>query len=84
MDQESRRRARRLVLRDLIRDVRKGAGLSQVELAERLGRPQSFVSDFEQGQRKVDILELDDFCEACGITLTEFTARLTVRLSESG
>jgi transcriptional regulator with XRE-family HTH domain len=81
MDQEPRWRARRQVLLALIREIRKAAGLSQVELAQRLGRPQSFVSDFELGQRKVDVLELADFCVACGVTLTDFISRLEARLT---
>lgn len=83
MEQRSRGQTRRLVLLNLIRETRKEAGLSQAEVAKRLDRPQSFVSDFEQGQRKVDILELADFCEACRTTLMEFTARLEERLAQS-
>ena len=38
--------------------MRKKASLTQDELAERLGKPQSFVSSYESGQRRIDILEL--------------------------
>ena len=38
-------------------EVRERANLTQVELAKRLGKPQSFVSAYEQGQRRVDLLE---------------------------
>jgi transcriptional regulator with XRE-family HTH domain len=37
--------------------TRKGAGVSQVELARRLGKPQNFVSYFERGERRVDVIE---------------------------
>jgi transcriptional regulator with XRE-family HTH domain len=70
----------RVVLRKLLRDVRKEAGLGQVALAGRLGRPQSFVSNIEKGQRRVDVLELREICVACGIPLSEFIARLEERL----
>lgn len=40
-----------------LRDARKHAGLSQSELAGRLRRPQSFVSAYESGDRKIDVLE---------------------------
>ena len=33
------------------------ADLTQSELAARLGKPQSFVSDYERGQRRIDLLE---------------------------
>jgi len=64
----------------MLREMRKEAGLQQVALAERLGRPQSFVSDVEKGQRRVDILELMEICDACGVTLTDFASRLQERM----
>ena len=38
--------------------ARRQAKLTQVELAERLGRTQTFVSEIERGERRVDVLEL--------------------------
>jgi transcriptional regulator with XRE-family HTH domain len=81
MEMEPRRRAGRLVLRQMLREMRKEAGLQQVALAERLGRPQSFVSDVEKGQRRVDILELMEICEACGVGLADFASRLQERIA---
>ena len=40
-----------------LRDARKQAGMSQQEVAKRLRRPQSFVSAYESGDRKIDVLE---------------------------
>lgn len=80
MEMEPRRRAGRLVLRQMLREMRKEAGLQQVALAERLGRPQSFVSDVEKGQRRVDILELMEICNACGVRLADFATRLQERI----
>ena len=42
--------------------ARRAAGLNQVELAEKLGRPQSFVSKIEKGDRRIDVLELIAIC----------------------
>jgi transcriptional regulator with XRE-family HTH domain len=47
-------------------DARKAAGLTQVELASKLGRPQSFVSKYENGERRIDVIEFLDICEAIG------------------
>jgi transcriptional regulator with XRE-family HTH domain len=48
----------------VLRAFRDGAGLTQVELAERLGRTQSYVSSAERGS-KLDALQLRDWCVAC-------------------
>lgn len=50
----------------LLRRLREEAGLTQVELAERLGRPQSFVSKVEVGERRLDVAELRILTEALG------------------
>lgn len=49
-------------LREQFIHARKSAGLTQVDLADRLGRPQSFVSKYERGERRLDVIE---FCEVC-------------------
>lgn len=46
--------------------VRKAAGITQVELAERLGRPQSFVSKVERGERRLDVIEFCQVAEGLG------------------
>lgn len=45
--------------------LRQRAGLSQVQLAERLGVGQSFVSKIERGEAYVDVLLFVDWCRAC-------------------
>lgn len=45
------------VVRELVK-ARKASGLLQVELAERIGKDQSFISNIERGQRRMDVLEL--------------------------
>lgn len=49
---------------ELLKEARLDAGLTQVEAAEKLGRPQSFVSKCESGERRVDVVELLEFCAA--------------------
>ena len=50
-----------------IASARREAGLTQVELADRLGRPQSFVSKVERGERRLDVIEFCQVAEALGI-----------------
>ncbi|HUT10787.1 MAG TPA: helix-turn-helix transcriptional regulator [Thermoguttaceae bacterium] len=67
-------------LLSLLREIRSDAGLRQVDLAEKLGQPQPYVSRYESGERRLDILELRQVCDAVGIKLEEFVARLEKRL----
>ena len=62
--------------RALLRKIREEAGLNQIALAEKLRKPQTFVSKSELGERRLDFLETLDFCEACGVSVTEFFQRL--------
>lgn len=47
--------------------LRKTAGLSQVELAERMGIGQSYISKIERGEAYIDVLVFVDWCSACGV-----------------
>ena len=67
--------ARLQQLQELLRQLRDEAGLRQVDLAEKLGHPQSFVSKYENGDRCLDLLELEQICKALGISLAEFIRR---------
>lgn len=53
-------------LRSGLAALRKQAGLSQVQLAERLGVGQSFISNIERGESYVDVMLFADWCRACG------------------
>jgi transcriptional regulator with XRE-family HTH domain len=68
------------VLLALLRESRREAGLTQADLAQRLGRPQSLVSDIESGQRRVDVVELRTICRELGLPLDEFIRRWEQRL----
>ena len=63
-------------LLSLLRLVRTEAGLTQADVAQRLKQPQSFVSKYESGERRLDILELREGCHAIGVPLPEFVDRL--------
>ena len=67
----------RQAVRQLIRSVRLRAGLTQQDVAARLGLPQSYISKCESGERRVDVIELNDICRACGTDLLSFVQELT-------
>lgn len=55
------------IFRRLIVKARRDAGLTQVEVAAKLKKPQSFVSKFERGERRLDVPEFVEIAEAMGI-----------------
>ena len=52
----------RQALRDLLKNSRVEAGVLQSELANALGKPQSYVSKYELGEKTLDFFELRDIC----------------------
>lgn len=69
------------VLHSLLREIRTQANLRQEDLAGRLGVGQSYVSKYESGERRLDVLELRSICIACGIPTRDFVDRLEAALS---
>jgi len=57
-----------------LRRARHDADLTQMEVARHLGRPQSFVSKCESGERRVDVVELAKFARLYGKRLDFFLA----------
>lgn len=64
------------VLAKLLCALRSESSMRQIDLAQKLGKPQSFVSKYESGERRLDILELSDICAALCISLSEVVLRL--------
>jgi len=59
----------------LLRQVRLDANLTQLQLAEKVGQTQSYVSKYENGEQRLDLIELETVCKAVGIPLTTFVER---------
>jgi transcriptional regulator with XRE-family HTH domain len=55
-----------LTFRELLLATRKKNGVTQAEVAKRLGRPQSFVAKVENGERRLDVVELVGYARAIG------------------
>jgi len=48
-------------------EARQSKGLTQTEIATRLGKPQSFVSKYESGERRLDVVEFLEVCQALSV-----------------
>lgn len=60
----------------LLRQLREEAGLTQVQVAAELGEPQSFVSKYESGERRLDVIELKHVAQALKVTVWVVLERL--------
>ncbi len=58
-----------------LKQARLDAGLTQVQVADALAQPQSFVSKCESGERRVDAVELERFAKLYGKPLSFFLPR---------
>lgn len=62
--------------RELLIQARKAAGFTQGELAHHLGRPQSYVSKYENGERRLDLIEFIQIAQVLGIDVAAFIQSL--------
>lgn len=65
----------------LLVQARKEAGLTQSELAARLGKPQSYVSKAERGERRLDLIESIDVMEQLGVEPSVVILRLLKQIA---
>ena len=61
---------------ELLKARRKVAGLTQTAVAERLGKPPSYVAKYELGDRRLDVLEFLDVASAIGFDPCAFIRAL--------
>lgn len=61
---------------ELLKEERRKAGLTQAVLARKLRRPQSYVSKYERGSRRVDVIEFLEIARAVGFEPSEFLKKL--------
>lgn len=71
MKKSQHTRRYRQMLRAL-RQARKDAKLTQLDVADKLGAYMSYVCKCESGERRIDVIELAEFCELYGLDLTTF------------
>jgi transcriptional regulator with XRE-family HTH domain len=61
------RKYRRLIR--FLRKKRKEAGLTQIAASEKLSTYKTYVSKCETGERRIDVIELAEFCKLYGVPL---------------
>jgi transcriptional regulator with XRE-family HTH domain len=62
-------------------ELRKGAGMTQRQLAKAVGREQSYIGRIETGQRRIDLVEWVGICRACGVDPEKTIARLARKVA---
>lgn len=55
-----------------LRDARESTGFTQAEAAEKLGKPQSYISKIERGERRIDVVELAKLAKCYSKDITYF------------
>lgn len=67
-----------------LRLLREEAGLTQEEVAVKLGATQTFISKCERGERRIDLVELRAWCEPLGLDLQGFVRRFDAACAAMG
>jgi transcriptional regulator with XRE-family HTH domain len=70
-------RDREKKLRELLKEAGLDRELRQVDVAESLGRPQSYVAKVESGERTLDFIEVLDYCKAVQLEATSLVKELS-------
>jgi transcriptional regulator with XRE-family HTH domain len=61
---------------ELLKEERKNASLTQAVLAKKLRRPQSYVSKYERGDRRLDVIEFIEVARVIGFDPHDFLRKL--------
>lgn len=69
--------------RELLKETRVAKNLTQSDVAGRLALPQSYVSKYESGERRLDFVETVLVCEALGMSIEEFATAYSGKLGKS-
>jgi transcriptional regulator with XRE-family HTH domain len=72
-EEKDRIRAR---LRELLIEARTSKGVKQSQLAKRLGRPQSYVSNYEKAERRIEVADFLLICRALEVDPSQLLSEL--------
>lgn len=71
------------IFRSLLVEARGASGLTQVQVATLLNKPQSYVSKYERGERRLDFAEFAELADVLGVDITEFVNRYRHELTST-
>jgi ribosome-binding protein aMBF1 (putative translation factor) len=71
---------RQAAFAELLKGARRDAGLTQTALAKKLRRPQSYVSKYERGDRRLDVIEFLEIARVIGFDPHDFLRKLVSKL----
>lgn len=66
-----------------LREVRRSKGMTQVQLSERLDRAQSYISNIERGERRLDVIEFMAIAAALNRDAAELFSEIVCRMKHS-
>ena len=73
---KSLRTPRQELLQSLLADARKAKGMTQADVAKALRKPQSFVAKYENGERRIDVIEFVDIAAALEVVPGDILAQV--------
>lgn len=68
----------------MLTELRRDKGVTQEALAESLGMPQSYVSKYELGERRLDLVETFQICRALNVDFVVFVQQFAKRVESEG
>lgn len=68
-----------LELRRILKDLREEKHMTQAQLASKLSVPQSFVSKYETGERRLDVIETMQICQALETSINQLLSKILKR-----
>lgn len=71
------------IFREILKETRIAKNLTQADVASHLGLPQSHVSKYESGERRLDFVETVRVCEALGMGIEEFSKTYSAKLAKA-
>lgn len=60
------------IFRELLTQAREEAEMTQVQVATKLGKPQSYVSKYESGDRRLDVTEFVQIADILALNISDF------------